>query len=69
MNLTTILYILYSLQRNNPIASISEPDWQEQEKQVSFTSILLIDDEEDILYTFKEAHNQANGRANCSSIS
>jgi len=57
------------LQRNNPIASISEPDWQEQEKQVSFTSILLIDDEEDILYTFKEAHNQANGKANCSSIS
>jgi CheY-like chemotaxis protein len=45
-------YPLYSLQRNNPIASISEPDWREQ--QESSTNILLIDDEEDILYTFKE---------------
>jgi two-component system, OmpR family, response regulator ChvI len=45
-------YPLYSLQRNNPSASISEPDWQK--RQVSSTNILLIDDEEDILYTFKE---------------
>ena len=37
------------MQRNSPIASISEPDWQP-----SSTNILLIDDEEDILYTFKE---------------
>ena len=41
-------YPLYSLQRNSPIASISEP-WHP-----SSTNILLIDDEEDILYTFKE---------------
>src|SRR5215469_12560404 len=47
-------YPLYSLQRNNPIAYISEPDWQEQQKQEPSTNILLIDDEEDILYTFKE---------------
>src|SRR5215469_8527049 len=47
-------YRLYSLQRNNPIASISEPHWQEQQKQEYSTNILLIDDEEDILYTFKE---------------
>ena len=42
-------YPLYSLQRNSPIASISQPDWQ-----LSPTNILLIDDEEDILFTFKE---------------
>jgi CheY-like chemotaxis protein len=42
-------YPLYSLQRNSPIASFSEPDWQP-----SSTNILLIDDEEDILFTFKE---------------
>ncbi|HET8686388.1 MAG TPA: adenylate/guanylate cyclase domain-containing protein, partial [Methanosarcina sp.] len=48
-------YPLYSLQRNNPITSFSEPDWQEQQKQEpSPTNILLIDDEKDILYTFKE---------------
>ena len=47
-------YPLYSLQRNNPITSFSEPDWQEQQKQEpSLTNILLIDDEEDIAYTFK----------------
>jgi two-component system, OmpR family, response regulator ChvI len=46
-------YPLYSLQRNNRITSISEPDWQEQQESSS-TNILLIDDEEDILYTFKE---------------
>jgi two-component system, OmpR family, response regulator ChvI len=46
-------YPLYSLQRNNSIASISGPDWQEQQESSS-TNILLIDDEEDILYTFKE---------------
>jgi CheY-like chemotaxis protein len=44
-------YPLYSLRRTNPIASISEPNWQ---KQKSCTNILLIDDEEDILLTFKE---------------
>jgi CheY-like chemotaxis protein len=44
--------ILFNWQRNNPSASISEPDWQK--RQVSSTNILLIDDEEDILYTFKE---------------
>src|SRR5215472_4089963 len=42
-------YPLYSLQRNSPIASFSESDWQP-----SSTNILLIDDEEDILFTFKE---------------
>ena len=42
-------YPLHSLQRNSPIASYSEPDWQP-----SPTNILLIDDEEDILYTFKQ---------------
>jgi two-component system, OmpR family, response regulator ChvI len=42
-------YPLYSLQKNSPIASFSEPDWQP-----SSTNILLIDDEEDILFTFKE---------------
>ena len=47
------MYPLYSLQRNNPITSFSEPDWQEQQKH-SPTNILLIDDEEDILYTFKQ---------------
>jgi two-component system, OmpR family, response regulator ChvI len=47
-------YPLYSLQRKNPITSFSEPDWQEQQKQEpSLTNILLIDDEEDIAYTFK----------------
>ncbi|MGC2571907.1 MAG: adenylate/guanylate cyclase domain-containing protein [Candidatus Nitrosopolaris sp.] len=47
-------YPLYSLQRNNPIASISEPNWQEQQKQKSCTNILLVDDEDDILCTFRE---------------
>ena len=42
-------YPLYSLQRNSPIASFREPDWQP-----SSTNILLIDDEEDIVYTFKQ---------------
>ena len=43
------------MQRNNPITSFSEPEWQEQQKQEpSLTNILLIDDEEDIAYTFKE---------------
>jgi len=37
------------LQRKIAIASISDPDWQP-----SPTNILLIDDEEDILFTFKE---------------
>jgi two-component system response regulator ChvI len=47
-------YPLYSLQRSNPII-FGEPDWQEQQKQEpSPINILLIDDEEDILYTFKE---------------
>jgi two-component system, OmpR family, response regulator ChvI len=47
-------YPLYSLQRNNPITSSSRSDWQEQQKQEHFRNILLIDDEEDILYTFKQ---------------
>jgi two-component system response regulator ChvI len=48
-------YPLYSLQRNSPIASFSEHNWQEQQrKEPSTTNILLIDDEEDIVYTFKE---------------
>jgi hypothetical protein len=42
-------YRLYSLQKNSPIASFSEPDWRP-----SSTNILLIDEEEDILFTFKE---------------
>jgi two-component system, OmpR family, response regulator ChvI len=43
-------YPLYSLQRKNPITS-----WQEQQRQgPSSTNILLIDDEKDILDTFKE---------------
>ena len=42
------------MKRNNPIASISEQDWQERQKQEFSTNILLIDDEEDILLTFKE---------------
>jgi len=47
-------YPLYSLQRSNPI-TFGESDWQEQQKQEpSPINILLIDDEEDILYTFKE---------------
>ncbi|MGB8937262.1 MAG: response regulator [Candidatus Nitrosopolaris sp.] len=46
-------YPLYSLQRNNHITSFSEHDWQEQQEP-SPTNILLIDDEKDILYTFKE---------------
>ena len=45
-------YPLYSLQRNNRITPFSELDWREQQKQES-ANILLIDDEEDILYTFK----------------
>ncbi|MFZ0513312.1 MAG: response regulator [Candidatus Nitrosopolaris sp.] len=48
-------YPLYSLQRNNRSTSFGEHDWQEQQKQEpSPTNILLIDDEKDILYTFKE---------------
>jgi two-component system, OmpR family, response regulator ChvI len=43
-------YPLYSLRMNNRITSFSEPDWQEQQ----LTNILLVDDEEDILYTFKQ---------------
>jgi two-component system, OmpR family, response regulator ChvI len=43
-------YPLYSLQRNNPITSCSRSDWQQQHSR----NILLIDDEEDILYTFKQ---------------
>jgi CheY-like chemotaxis protein len=42
-------YPLYSMRRNR-IASFSERDWQEQHS----TNILLIDDEEDIVYTFKQ---------------
>ncbi len=43
-------YPLYSLQKNNRITSISVHDW----KEPSSTNILLIDDEKDILDTFKE---------------
>ncbi|HYV52288.1 MAG TPA: response regulator [Candidatus Eisenbacteria bacterium] len=43
-------YPLYSLQRNNHITSFGVYDWQEP----SSTNILLIDDEKDILETFKE---------------
>jgi hypothetical protein len=43
-------YPLYSLRKNIRITSFSERDWQEQQS----TNILLIDDEEDILYTFKQ---------------
>ena len=46
-------YPLYSLQRNNRITSFGVYDWQEQQEPSS-TNILLIDDEEDILYTYKE---------------
>jgi two-component system, OmpR family, response regulator ChvI len=42
-------YPLYSLQRNSSTASFSERDWQP-----SSTNILLVDDEEDIFFTFKE---------------
>src|SRR5262249_9304229 len=45
-------YPLYSLQRSNP-TTFGEPDWQVQQKPSS-TNILLIDDEQDILFTFKE---------------
>jgi CheY-like chemotaxis protein len=47
-------YPLYSLLRNNPITSFSRSDWQEHQKQEHSRNILLIDDEEDILYTFKQ---------------
>ncbi len=43
-------YPVYSMRRNNRITSFGERDWQEQQP----TNILLIDDEEDILYTFKQ---------------
>jgi DNA-binding response OmpR family regulator len=46
-------YPLHSLQRNNRITSFGVYDWQEQQEPSS-TNILLIDDEEDILFTFKE---------------
>ncbi len=47
-------YPLYSLQRNNDIPSSSRSDWQEQQEEPSLTNILLIDDEKDILYVFKQ---------------
>jgi CheY-like chemotaxis protein len=47
-------YPLYSLQRNNDISSSSRSDWQEQQEEPSLTNILLIDDEKDILYVFKQ---------------
>jgi two-component system, OmpR family, response regulator ChvI len=43
-------YPLYSMRRNDRITSFSERDWQEQQP----INILLIDDEEDILETFKQ---------------
>ncbi|MGB6529841.1 MAG: response regulator, partial [Candidatus Nitrosopolaris sp.] len=48
-------YPLYSLQRKDCITSAREPDWHErQEQEPSLTNILLIDDENDILYVFKQ---------------
>ena len=46
-------YPTYSLKRNNGITSSSEQDRQGRQES-STTNILLIDDEKDILYTFKE---------------
>jgi two-component system, OmpR family, response regulator ChvI len=43
-------YPLYSMRRNDRITSFSERDWQEQQP----INVLLIDDEEDILETFKQ---------------
>jgi CheY-like chemotaxis protein len=48
-------YPLYSLQKNNNNTSFSQSDWQLEQQQSSFVNILLVDDEEDILYTFKES--------------
>ena len=48
-------YPLYSLQKNNLSTSFREPDRQKLKKQEpSSTNILLIDDEADVAYTFKE---------------
>jgi CheY-like chemotaxis protein len=48
-------YPLYSLQKNINNTSFSKSDWQqEQLQQSSCINILLVDDEEDILYTFKK---------------
>src|SRR5215831_9424344 len=48
-------YSLYSLAKNNLSTSFRELDLQKLKKQEpSSTNILLIDDEEDILFTFKE---------------
>jgi len=47
-------YPLYSLQKNNN-TSFSQSDWQLEQQQSSSINILLVDDEEDILYTFKES--------------
>jgi two-component system response regulator ChvI len=47
-------YPLYSLQKNNNNTSFSQSDWQ-REQQESSINILLVDDEEDILYTFKKS--------------
>ena len=48
-------YPLYSLQKNNNNTSFSQSDWQLEQQQSSSINILLVDDEEDILYTFKES--------------
>jgi PleD family two-component response regulator len=48
-------YPLYSLQKNNNNTSFSQSDWQLEQQQSSSINILLVDDEEDILYKFKES--------------
>ena len=47
-------YPLYSLQKNNNNTSFSQSDWQLEQQQSSSINILLVDDEEDVLYTFKK---------------
>ena len=47
-------YPLYSLQKNNNNTSFSQSDWQLEQQQSSSINILLVDDEKDILYTFKK---------------
>src|SRR5205807_2361207 len=48
-------YPLYSLQKNNNNTSFSQSDWQLEQQQSFSINFLLVDDEEDILYTFKES--------------
>jgi two-component system response regulator ChvI len=46
-------YPLYSLQKKNNNTSFTQSDWQREQQQASSINILLVDDEEDVLYTFK----------------